>query len=373
LIRVESPDVSILIPALNEAENLPLLVPRITEALRGRTHEILIIDDQSHDDTVNVCAELAQSHALRLIVRERPRHGLSGAVLEGMRQAKGTLFLVMDADLQHPPERIPALLEPLESDQADFTLGSRYVPGGGTADAWSLARRINSAVATWLARPFCGSIRDPMSGFFALKRRTFEQAQRLTPLGYKIALELMCKCRITRPMEIPIHFDLRQKGESKLTLQQQFRYLEHLSRLYDFQYPRASPIIKFLIVLLLSWTAGAMLYGALMGGGVRRLIATPLSYLAALAVTALFHARYAHTQREFLVRQSPWLDFVLISLCEWAACWAAAAWLAWRIPRHQVPELFIVPFACATVVRYVLRKELLADIRGLRNRRSEER
>jgi dolichol-phosphate mannosyltransferase len=364
---VDTPDVSILVPALNEAENLPLLVPRIAAALNGRTHEILIIDDNSRDNTRQVCEELARSHSLRLIVREHPQHGLSGAVLEGMRQARGNLLLVMDADLQHPPERIPALLEPLDNEQADFTLGSRYVPGGQTAEAWSLARRINSWVATFMARPFCGSIRDPMSGFFALKRKTFERAQRLTPLGYKIGLELMCKCHITRAMEIPIHFDLRQKGQSKLSLKQQFRYLEHLSRLYDFQYPRASPVIKFLIVLGLSWIAGAVLYWALLVGGVGRFAAAPLAYLAALAVTALFHIRYVRTQREFLARQHPWLDFLLISLCEWIVCWGAALWLGWRISGRWVPELFIVPFACATVVRYILRKELLADIRGLRH------
>ncbi len=366
---MSTPEISIIIPALNEAENLPLLAQRIAAALEGRAYEILIVDDDSRDGTPDVCAKLAEGYPLRLIVRQRPRHGLSGAVLEGMKQARGEFLVVMDADLQHPPERIGALVAPLERDEADFTLGSRYVPGGETAEAWSVARRFNSAVATWLARPFSGKVRDPMSGFFALKRRTYEQAQRLTPLGYKIGLELMCKCRISRPVEVPIHFDLRRKGESKLTLKQQFRYLEHLSRLYDFQYPRAAPVVKFLIVLVLSWLAGAVVYGALLWSGVGRVPAVGLAYLAAIGVTAVFHVRYVRTQREFLVSRRPWADFWLISLCEWGACWAAAGWLGWRIPHHWVPELFIVPFACATVVRYILRKELLSDIRGLRNSR----
>ena len=92
-----------------------------------------------------------------------------------------------------------------------------------------------------------------MAGFFALRRRTYESAQNLTPLGYKIALELMCKCRVKSIVEIPIHFGTRLKGQSKLSLKQQFRYLEHLSRLYDFKYTRASPVTKFLIATSASW------------------------------------------------------------------------------------------------------------------------
>ena len=81
-----------------------------------------------------------------------------------------------------------------------------------------------------LARPFAGRTLDPMSGFFALTRERYRSAQRLTPLGYKIGLELMCKCRVKRVREIPIHFATRQRGRSKLTLREQLRYVEHLSR-----------------------------------------------------------------------------------------------------------------------------------------------
>src|SRR6185295_5635851 len=102
-------------------------------------------------------------------------------------------------------------------------------------------------------------ISDPMSGFFGIKRSTFEGAQRLTPLGYKIALELMCKCRVQNVKEIPIHFAERTAGESKLSLKQQFRYLEHLSRLYDFTYPRVSPMVKFAIATGVAWMLGLAL------------------------------------------------------------------------------------------------------------------
>src|SRR5206468_3644663 len=137
--------------------------------------------------------------------------------------------------------------------EADFVLGSRYVPGGSMQESWGPLRRFNSRIATLLARPFAGRTHDPMSGFFALRRSTYERAERLTPMGYKVGLELMCKCRVKNVREVPIHFSARARGQSKLTLTQQFRYLEHLSRLYDFYYPRASPILKFLIATACGW------------------------------------------------------------------------------------------------------------------------
>src|SRR5437762_2625378 len=115
--------VSIIVPTLNEAENLPLLVPRIARAMDGRQFEIIIVDDDSRDNTLAACAELSESYPLTLHVREHPKDGLSGAVLAGFGLARGDVLVVMDADLQHPPERLPALIEPLERGEAEFVLG----------------------------------------------------------------------------------------------------------------------------------------------------------------------------------------------------------------------------------------------------------
>src|SRR5438105_728710 len=131
-------EVSIIVPALNEGENLPLLLPRVQEAMTGRPYELIVVDDQSRDNTPAVCAELGKKYPLRLMVRENPTAGLSGAVLAGMKEARGTYLVVMDADLQHPPEKLPQLLGPLERDEADFVLGSRNVPGGQTDEQWGL-------------------------------------------------------------------------------------------------------------------------------------------------------------------------------------------------------------------------------------------
>lgn len=362
-----APPISIIVPTLNEAENLPLLVPRIAEAMLGRDFEVIVVDDNSRDDTRAVCARLAEHYPVVLHVRDCPKDGLSGAVLTGFGLAKGDVLVVMDADLQHPPETLRALIEPLERGAADFVLGSRHAPGGSVEEKWGVLRRINSRIATLLARPFAGPrTTDPMSGFFTLRRATLDRAERLTPLGYKIGLELMCKCRAERVKEVPIHFKARAHGRSKLTLTQQFRYLEHLSRLYDFTFPRLSPVVKFLIASGCGWFVGLALFLVLLGAGASATVSAAISYPAAILTTAAFHLRYVRTQREFLVTRTPWRDFLMISLGEWAACGLTAFWIAERAREIHPAEVFLLCYGAATVARYVLRKELMQDIRGLR-------
>jgi dolichol-phosphate mannosyltransferase len=361
----DAPDISVIVPAWNEAENIPVLVPRIAEALGAFNFEILIVDDGSKDGTTEVCAQLSRNFPLRLLVRNPPLHGLSGAVLDGIAASRGKTIIVMDADLQHPPERLTALLQALD-DGADFALGSRYVPGGSTDGQWTLFRKINSWVATALARPFAGKVRDPMSGFFALRRSTFDRAQRLTPLGYKIALELMCKCRVNRVQEVPIHFGLRTRGESKLNLKQQFRYLEHLSRLYDFTFPHASPILKFLITVFAGYGMGICIFLALNEPGRRRTVSILIAYLAGIMVTAVFHLRYVRTQRDFLLTRNPWRDFFLIASAECIAVAGIAHWMNHHSLAITSLDVFTISFFGGILVRYMLRKELLHDIRGLR-------
>ena len=360
------PDISIIVPALNEGANLRPLTERIAAAMAGRRYEILIIDDNSKDNTPAVCLELARSYPIELVVRTKPVNGLGGAVLHGFAAARGDIFVVMDADLQHPPEKLPELLEPIENDQAEFALGSRHVEGGSTGQKWGLFRKLNSGVATLLARPFSGNAKDPMSGFFALRLETFARGERLMPLGYKIGLELMCKCRVSKVVEIPIHFAERSAGESKLSLREQFRYLEHLSRLYDFCYPRLSPIAKFLIVLLIGWAVGLGIFVLTLQQGMRTAWSPIIAYSGFIFVTAVFHRRYIKAQREFILTRAPWREFALVSMAEWLACAAAAIWLATRVAGHSPVEMFLIPFAAGTIVRYMLRKELMHDIRGLR-------
>src|SRR5437764_2100418 len=338
------PQISLIIPTINEAENLPELMGRLAEALKGREWEGIIVDDASSDCTLAVGESLSKDFPIKILSREYPTNGLSGAVLYAMAEAKGKFLVVMDADLQHPPERVLALLEPLETNSADFAIGSRYVEGGSMEERFGLARRLLSRFATFLASPFAGNVRDPMSGFFALRRETYLRAKRLTPIGYKIGLELMCKCQVKSVREVPIHFGARMRGESKLTVKEQYRYLAHLSRLYDYHFPRASPISKFLIVLACSWIWAGPLYYVLSNAGFRTFQAAVAAYPLAALITSLFHYRYVRTQRAFLTTNTPWRDFFFVSLFEWCACALGSVWAAARVNHASPIEVFIIGF-----------------------------
>ncbi len=222
-----APGVSVIVPAYREAENLPELIARLAPFRASFDLELIIINDASGDNSESVVAALNQPW-VRLIIRTNER-GLSSAVIRGLRAAIHPTLIVMDADLSHPVEAIPALLAALDAG-ADFAVGSRYMPGGSTDDQWTPLRALNSRVATALARPFT-NLRDPMSGFFAIRKSTFDGAAPLNPVGYKIGLELLVKCRCRAVVEVPIHFATRTRGHSKLTFSERLRYLRHLARL----------------------------------------------------------------------------------------------------------------------------------------------
>ncbi len=347
------------------------LLPRLWEALRSAglaRAELLVVDDASRDGTAELCARLAaEGMPIRMIERIEPADGLSGAVLAGFAEARGTVLVCMDADGQHPVEAVPALVAALKSSamggrQRPFALGSRYIRGGRVVGAWTLFRRLNSGAATLLARPFARGVTDPMSGMFALHRATFDQAARLAPTGYKIALELMCKCRVDEVVEVPISFGMRMAGLSKLSLREQTRYLEHLSRLYDFHFPRASPILKFVIASGLGWlAAGLVSWG---------LHIFPVGLAAAAVanqiVLFLFFRRYVLAQRRFIVMRRPWTDFVLIASAEMGATLTAGVYVFRRVPTAGRWEVLALGLVAGILVRYILRKEFLHDLRGLR-------
>jgi dolichol-phosphate mannosyltransferase len=228
-------DVTVVVPTYCEAANLPVLVPRIMTALEQAQlcGEVVVVDDNSPDNTIAICQALVQQHPLRLFVRQHQR-GLSSAVLHGIRQARGDVLVVMDADLSHPPEKLPELVAAVGSGAADFAIGSRYIAGGNTVAGWGLLRWLNSKAATLLALPLAAA-HDPLSGFFALQRQTFLGHDALDPLGFKIGLELLVKCHCKRIKEVPITFHNRLHGRSKLSVKEQLNYLRHLLRLYEYR------------------------------------------------------------------------------------------------------------------------------------------
>jgi len=231
----EALGVSVVVPAYREAPNIPPLTERLFAAMHaaGVTGELIIVDDNSQDGSEEKVAELAGQYPVRIIVRTQER-GLSSAVLAGFAAARHDILICMDADLQHPPEAVPQMASILAEQEADFVLGSRYVDQGTIVGDWSLTRRLNAFGARLLARPLT-RLRDPMSGFFGVRRSTYENAAHLDPIGYKIGLEMLVKGRCARSTEIPIAFAQRTAGQSKLSLTEQLRYLRHLMRLYRFR------------------------------------------------------------------------------------------------------------------------------------------
>jgi dolichol-phosphate mannosyltransferase len=202
--------ISLVIPTLNEVDNVEPLLSRIAQC-RPTPNQIIFVDDGSEDGT----RERLRSEQVEVIERVHPSLGLAGAVLAGARAATSEWLVVMDADLSHPPERIGDLLQPLFDGRADMVIGSRYVKGSSTP-GWPLWRKVMSRVAAGLAYPLTG-VHDSMSGFFAMPTRLLlETAPAAT--GFKIAFEVLVQSgKNLRVLELPIVFSNRTRGTSKMS------------------------------------------------------------------------------------------------------------------------------------------------------------
>jgi dolichol-phosphate mannosyltransferase len=209
-----TPSISIIVPTLNEEENIAPLVSQII-ASPVPFQEILFVDGNSTDATADMIRALAVRHPIRLIEQNGAGLGLAAAIVSGARSARGEILLVMDADLSHPTERIKDLLAPLFAGAADMVVGSRYVEGGSTP-GWPLWRRIVSRGGAALAYPLTG-VHDSMGGFFGIARsRLLELAPQTS--GFKIVFETIVRGGGTlRVREIPIAFRERMRGKSKMS------------------------------------------------------------------------------------------------------------------------------------------------------------
>ncbi|KAJ3486636.1 hypothetical protein NLI96_g4088 [Meripilus lineatus] len=244
---------SVIVPAFRENGNIRPLVTRIFAALRradspvpAEQVEVIIVDDNSRDGSVeNVQSLQQEGYNVRIVVRTTER-GLSSAVVRGFQEGMGDNMLCMDADLQHPPEYVPTMLASL-SPSSTFVLGTRYGKGVEMDKDWPVHRRIISAGARILALPLT-SASDPMSGFFGIRKESFLKARNLNSQGFKIALDLLVKAHIPPHAiaEVPFSFGIRAEGESKLTGKVMIKYLEQLAELYWYKF---SALVVFLLVL----------------------------------------------------------------------------------------------------------------------------
>lgn len=224
-------ELTVVVPTFNEAPNVAALLQRVHAALAGHVdYEVVIVDDNSPDGTAEVALSLQDRYPVRVIVRKNER-GLASAVIEGFRQAQGEVVGAIDADLQHPPEKLPELLRKVR-EGADVVVASRYEPGGAI-ESWTLGRKVVSRGARLLAYVFTPSSRcsrDPLSGFFLLRRSVVEGVD-LRPVGYKILLEILVRGKANRVDSVPFSFADREAGQSKYGMREQVNYLRHLARL----------------------------------------------------------------------------------------------------------------------------------------------
>lgn len=211
--------ISVVVPTYNEAESLPILARRLADALPGRDWELIVVDDGSPDGTAEVAERLAPELPVR-VVRRAAKAGLASAVLAGIAQARGDVIVVMDADLSHPAEAVPKLVDAIVGG-ADLAVGSRYVRGGGVED-WPLSRRVVSRVASLMGNALV-PVRDATSGFFALRREVLEGA-RINAIGFKIGFEVIARGRYRKVVEVPYVFRDRELGKSKFGLREIGQY-----------------------------------------------------------------------------------------------------------------------------------------------------
>jgi len=224
---------TLVLPTLNEAGNVTAALERAVAALskQNLAWNILVVDDESTDGTPDVVLRYARSeNRVRLMVRHAQR-GLAGAITFGWAHTDAELVGVMDADLQHPPELLPALLNEVRNG-ADIAIASRYLKPG-SMDEWNRVRRLLSLVGVLASRPVQPAklhVHDPLSGFFVMQLRCIAGI-RFQETGFKLLLEILARGRIRSVAEVPFRFSIRQCGRSKANAMTAVHYLILLSKL----------------------------------------------------------------------------------------------------------------------------------------------
>ncbi len=234
----ETPSLTIIVPTRNEKHSIELLLARLGPAVASLGAELIFVDD-SDDETPDVLAEKAAACPVPIRLLHRPpgsrKGGLSSAVIAGARHARGDWVLVMDADLQHPPEAAAVLASTVMRHDCDIVVGTRYAGHRSAADGLGSAGRVFvSSYATRLVKNLfprrLAMVSDPLSGLFAF-RRSSVNLDRLRPTGFKVLLEILVRNPVARVAEVAYRFEPRAAGDSKASLRQGVMFLRHLARL----------------------------------------------------------------------------------------------------------------------------------------------
>jgi len=228
---VESPALSLIVPTYNESQNIAELVNKVEALLSCLSFEIIIVDDNSPDGTGKIAHVLNHKHGNIKIFTRSGKLGLSSAVVHGFENADSDVIAVIDADMQHPPTILPKMYEKI-SEGYDLVVASRYIDGG-RIENWNFLRKLVSRGANMLAHlllPSSRRMKDVMSGCFMIRRRVIK-IKNLNPIGFKILLEIMAKCKAQRIVEVPYTFTNRRNGKSNLSLREISNFFVHLCKL----------------------------------------------------------------------------------------------------------------------------------------------
>ena len=224
---------ALVVPTLNEAGNIGIALGRAVAALSQQpiSWEVLVVDDDSSDATASIVRQFATSEPrVRLLVR-RGQRGLAGAITYGWAQSSADLLGVMDADLQHPPELLPDLIDEA-CRHSDIVIASRYLQPH-SMDTWSPVRRLISSLSVLASKPVQKTsleVKDPLSGFFVVRRTCIERLH-FQQSGFKLLLEILARGRIKAASEVPFTFAVRQHGKSKAGPMTAVHYVSLLFRL----------------------------------------------------------------------------------------------------------------------------------------------
>ncbi|MEL7037389.1 MAG: glycosyltransferase family 2 protein [Cyanobacteria bacterium J06592_8] len=242
----ESIQLSLVVPTYCESENIQDMIQQVSQLLDRvllGEYELIVVDDDSPDLTWKIAQDLCLDYPQLRVMRRQQERGLSTAVIRGWQVARGNILGVIDADLQHPPETLLQLLAEINKG-ADLALASRHVENGGVSD-WSLGRRFLSRGAQVLGLIILpgvvSRVSDPMSGYFLIRREAIAEKP-LSPVGYKILIEVLAQGKSRWIAEVGYVFQERLEGASKVTWKQYVEYLQHLIQLRL----KLWPIQKFL-------------------------------------------------------------------------------------------------------------------------------
>lgn len=338
--------VTVIIPTFNERDNVVPLLARLDSALPAGMADVLFVDD-STDDTPDVIRHAASRTSVPVGLLHRPPEeragGLGGAVLAGIRRAGTPLVVVMDGDLQHPPEMVPHLVEAASAPAVDVVVASRYVGGGSASGLDGMTRRGVSRAAAAAARLLfprrTAGCSDLMSGFFAVQREVVDTS-RLRPDGFKILLEILTRShRPLRVHEIPFAFAPRIAGQSKAGLAQGLVYLRHLLRLRCAG--TGAQLAGFVAIGASGVIPNLAAMAVLTRAGVHYLVATALATIVAVSSNFVLTEQFLFRGRRGRSTWRRYLDYTTLAILD----------IALRVPLMAVlVQVARVPLLAATTL-----------------------